>query len=396
MNKKIITDIHLKNKKVIVRLDLNVPIENGIITSNKRIVASLTTIKYLIDNDAKIIILSHFSRIKKQDDLKTKSLKPIALELERLLNHKVLFIPYTRGVRVEDAINNMKPKQVIMLENTRFEDLDDKKESKNNSELAKYWASLADVFINDAFGTTHREHASNVGISKFIKESALGFLIKNELDRISLLQAPARPFYAILGGAKISDKLNVIKKILSKADKVFIVGAMAYTFLKASNYSVGDSLVEDNFLDEAKALLKNNSDKIFLPIDFAYASSYADLPRQETNDRNIPDGFEGLDIGSKTIHQLSNSLKDAKTILWNGPAGVSEFSNYSKGTFTIAKTIANLKDVYSIVGGGDSISAIEKLNLENKFFYISTGGGSLLQYLEGKPLPGIEWIQEKE
>lgn len=393
--KKTIDDLVLANKKVLMRVDFNVPIKDGVITSNKRIVASLPSIEKVIKSGGKLILFSHLGRIKEESDKSKKSLLPISNELARLLKKPIIFVDQTRGKELEKAIAEMKNGDVLLVQNTRFEDLNDKAESKNNDELGAYWASLGDVFINDAFGTAHREHASNVGISKHIKESAIGYLVEKELNALSkLVINPAHPYVAIIGGAKVSDKIKILEKLITQVDKVLIGGGMAYTFKKALGYQIGTSLVENDYLEFAKNFYEANQDKIILPIDNLCAAEFADV-KPEIAEKDIPVHLMGLDIGPKTRTLFTSSLIGAKTIIWNGPMGVTEFNNYRTGTLAIAQAIAKLKGCYSVVGGGDSAAAVEKLEMESQFSHISTGGGASLELLEGLPLPGIEVIQEK-
>ncbi|WP_406616139.1 phosphoglycerate kinase [Mycoplasmopsis hyopharyngis] len=393
--KKTIDDLVLTNKKVLMRVDFNVPIKDGVITSNKRIVASLPSIEKVIKSGGKLILFSHLGRIKEESDKSKKSLLPISNELARLLKKPIIFVDQTRGKELEKAIAEMKNGDVLLVQNTRFEDLNDKAESKNNEELGAYWASLGDVFINDAFGTAHREHASNVGISKHIKESAIGYLVEKELNALSkLVVNPAHPYVAIIGGAKVSDKIKILEKLITQVDKVLIGGGMAYTFKKALGYQIGTSLVENDYLEFAKNFYEANQDKIILPVDNLCAPEFADI-KPEIAEKDIPVHLMGLDIGPKTRTLFTSSLIGAKTIIWNGPMGVTEFNNYRTGTLAIAQAIAKLKGCYSVVGGGDSAAAVEKLEMESQFSHISTGGGASLELLEGLPLPGIEAIQEK-
>lgn len=396
MNKKTLKDINFENKKVIVRLDFNVPIENNKITDDTRIKAALETIKYLQNHNAKIIMLSHLGRIKTEADKKTRSLSLVAKKLQELINHPVIFINETRGKNLETAVNNLKAKDLLLIENTRFEDLNGKKESKNDPELGKYWASLGEVFVNDAFGTAHRAHASNVGIATYIKDSCIGFLIEKELTMLNkVVINPERPFVAILGGAKVSDKIDVIKQLLTKADSVLIGGGMAYTFMKALGYKIGKSLVENDKVDLAKELINLGKDKLVLPVDYIVAPEFKDIKGTNTTDQNIADNLMGLDIGTKTEKLFQDKLKSAKTIVWNGPMGVFEMNNFAHGTKAICEAIANLKSAFSLIGGGDSAAAVTKFHYEKKVSFISTGGGASLEYLEGKDLPGITAIKNK-
>ncbi|WP_338978870.1 MULTISPECIES: phosphoglycerate kinase [unclassified Spiroplasma] len=396
MNKKTLKDLDFKNKKVIVRFDFNVPLENNKITDDTRIKASIETIKYLQNQDAKIIMLSHLGRIKSEADKAKNTLAPVAKRLSEILKENVIFINETRGTNLETAINNLKNKELLLIENTRFEDLNGNKESTNNPELGKYWAHLGDVFVNDAFGTAHRAHASNVGIATNIKNSCVGLLIEKELTMLNKITVnPEHPFIAVLGGAKVSDKIDVIKQLLTKADKVLVGGGMAYTFMKALNYKIGDSLLEKDKIDIAKEIIELGKEKLILPIDFVIAPEFKDIKGKITTNENIHDGYEGMDIGPKTIKLFENTLINAKTVFWNGPLGVFEMSNFVNGTKNICKTISQLKGAFTLIGGGDSAAAAVKFGYENKFSHISTGGGASLEYLEGKDLPGINAIENK-
>ncbi|MDC8911896.1 phosphoglycerate kinase [Metamycoplasma hyosynoviae] len=397
--KKTIKDLNLKNKKVILRVDFNVPIADGKIMDTKRIDAALPTIQYILDKGASIIILSHLGRVKEEADKASKSLKIVAEKLQSLLPKiGVTFLAQTRGEEVEKAAKALKPGQILFLENTRFEDLNDKAESKNSEVLAKFWASLADVYVNDAFATAHRAHASTVGIANFIKESALGFLMQTEVENLSkLLKGFKRPFVSIIGGAKVSDKIKVLEKLFGIADKVLIGGGMAYTFKKAMGKEIGTSLFEPDRVEDVKKYLVEHKDKIVLPIDNAISTEFANLPAKFTtpDNDNIPEGYMGLDIGPETIKLFASEISNAKTIFWNGPLGVTEFSEYEKGTKSVAITIANKKDVFSVVGGGDSVTAINKLGYQDKFSFISTGGGASIEFIQNGTLPGIDAIQDK-
>ncbi len=394
--KKSINDIQLKGRKVLVRVDFNVPIKNGVITSEKRIDAALQTIKKVISEGGKAILFSHLGRIKTEEDKIANSLEVVATKLGEKLGQHVKFVNATRGAKLESTINAMNNGDVIMFQNTRYEDLNNKAESKNDPELGKYWASLGDVFINDAFGTAHRAHASNVGIASNIAESALGYLVQNEVEMLSKgLDTPQKPFVAIVGGAKVSDKIAVIENLLVKANKILIGGGMAYTFLAAQGHKIGTSLLENDYIDMAKKFLAKGSEKIVLPIDHAISTDFADNKRVCTEDINIPEGSMGLDLGDKSIELYKQNLQGAKTVVWNGPMGVAEFENFKQGTEAVCETIAKQEGVFSVIGGGDSAAAAIKLGFEDKFTHISTGGGASLTYMEGKPLPGIVSIQEK-
>lgn len=397
MSKKTIKDISLKGKKVLMRVDFNVPMQDGMITDENRIIQALPTIKYALEAKAKLILFSHLGRIKSEADKATNSLLPVSRRLSELLGQEVTFSKDTRGKNLEDLINKLKDGEVLMVENTRFEDLNDKAESKNNQELGKYWASLGDVFVNDAFGTAHRAHASNVGISENINEAVAGFLMEKEIKFIGeAVDHPVRPFVAILGGAKVSDKISVIENLLKKADKILIAGAMAYTFYKALGYEIGKSLCEDDFVDFAKTLLAQGKDKLVLPVDNVVTKEFAaDASSRVVSSSEINKDEMGLDIGPKTIELFKKELKGAKTVVWNGPAGVFEFERFAVGTNGICKALAELEDATTIIGGGDSAAAAIKLGFYDKFSHISTGGGASLEYLEGKELPGVKAINDK-
>ncbi len=394
--KKSINDVQLKGKKVLVRVDFNVPIKNGVITSEKRIDAALPTIQKVISEGGKAILFSHLGRIKTEADKAENSLEVVAIKLAEKLGKEVKFVNATRGTELEETINAMNEGDVIMFQNTRYEDLNNKAESKNNPELGKYWASLGEVFINDAFGTAHRAHASNVGVATNIAESALGYLVQNEVKMLSQgLDAPKSPFVAIVGGAKVSDKIAVIENLLVKADKILIGGGMAYTFLAAQGYTIGSSLLEADYIDMAKKFLAEGANKIVLPIDHAISTGFADNERKCTEGIDVPEGYMGLDLGDKSIELYKKALEGAKTVVWNGPMGVAEFNNFKQGTEAVCETIANQEGVFSVIGGGDSAAAAIKLGFEEKFTHISTGGGASLTYMEGKPLPAIIAIQDK-
>ena len=398
MSKLTVKDIRLKGKKVLIRVDFNVPMnDEGVITDDNRITAAIPTIEYVINQGGRAILFSHLGRVKTEDDKATNSLKPVQERLQALLGKPVKFIPHTRGKELEQAIAALKDGELLMFENTRFEDIDGKKESKNDPELGKYWASLGDVFVNDAFGTAHRAHASNVGIASNIKQTAAGFLLEKEIKFIGgAVDNPKRPFMAVLGGAKVSDKIEVISNLLNIADKVLIGGGMAYTFLAAQGYNVGTSLLEEDKIPLAKELLEKGKGKLVLPIDFLFTPEFKDIkPSHVGPITSIKDGEMSLDIGPKTIELFSSILKDAKTVVWNGPMGVFEMENYQKGTIGVAQTLANLTDAITIVGGGDSAAAAIQFGFETQLTHISTGGGASLEYLEGKVLPGVECISDK-
>ena len=396
MAKKTVEDLQVNGKTVLVRVDFNVPMSDGEITDDNRIVAALPTIKYLIDNNAKVVLFSHLGRIKTEEDKAKNTLKPAALRLGELLGKDVAFSDETRGEVLESAVKGLSEGDVLLVQNTRYEDLDGKKESGNDPELGKYWASLGDLFVNDAFGTAHRAHASNVGIASNL-ESAVGYLIEKELKFLGeAVDNPKHPFVAIIGGAKVSDKIKVIENLLPKADKVIIGGGMAYTFLKSQGKEVGNSLLEEDQVDYAARLLKESADKIVLPVDVVAADDFSnDANTQIVSVDNIPVGWEGLDCGPESVKLFAKTLEGAKTVVWNGPMGVSEMPTFANGTIGVCKAIANLDDAITIVGGGDSAAAVSKLGFEDKFSHISTGGGASLTYLEGSALPGIDAIDDK-
>lgn len=396
MAKKNVKDVELKGKKVLVRADFNVPMKDGAITNDNRIVQALPTINYIIEQGGKVILFSHLGKVKTEEDKQGLSLKPVAERLSELLNKEVPFVPETRGEALESAIDGLSEGDVLVFENTRFEDVDGKKESKNDPELGEYWASLGDVFINDAFGTAHREHASNVGIASSI-ETASGFLMDKEIKFIGgVVSEPERPLVAILGGAKVSDKIGVIENLLTIADKVIIGGGMAYTFFKAQGKEIGLSLLEEDKVDFAKDLLERAGDKIILPVDCKVAKEFSnDAEITVVSADEIPTDQESMDIGPKSVEVFSEALQGSNTVVWNGPMGVFEFSNFAQGTIGVCKAIANLKDATTIIGGGDSAAAAMDLGFADDFTHISTGGGASLEYLEGKALPGIEAISEK-
>ena len=394
MNKKTVRDIDVKGKKVLVRCDFNVSQdENGNITDNRRIVSALDTIKYLLDNNAKVILCSHLGRPK--GEVKAEfSLKPIAAELSKLLGKEVLLAKDVIGEDAKNLTDNMKEGEIVLLENVRFH----REETDNDPEFAKKLASFADIFVNDAFGTAHRAHASTAGVADYLP-AVSGFLIEKELNFMGdALNNPERPFMAILGGRKVSDKIGVIESLLEKVDTLMIGGAMAYTFFKAMGYGVGDSICELDKLDLAKELMekaKQKGVKFMLPVDTRIGKEFKpDTESKVVGYREIPDGWEGFDIGDETIKIYVEELKKAKTVVWNGPVGLFEFDQFAVGTNSLAKALADL-DAVTIIGGGDSAAAIEKLGISDKFSHISTGGGASLEFLEGKKLPGIECLLNK-
>lgn len=395
MAKQTVKDLDLKGKKVLVRVDFNVPLKDGVITNDNRIVAAAPTIEYIIEHGGKAILLSHLGRVKTEEDKAGKSLAPVAKRLSEVINKDVTFIPETRGKELEEAIDNMKDGDVLLMENTRFEDIDGKKESGNDPELGKYWASLGDVFVNDAFGTAHRAHASNVGIASNLP-SAAGFLMQKEIDFIGgAVDNPKHPMVAILGGAKVSDKIGVIENLIEKADKILIGGGMTYTFYAAKGIEIGSSLVESDKIDLAKELIEKAGDKLVLPVDSITAAEFSNDVPTECHEWDVPEGQMGLDIGPETIALYAQILADAKTVVWNGPMGVFEMSNFNRGTIGVCAAIANLEDATTIIGGGDSAAAAISLGFADKFSHISTGGGASLEYLEGKVLPGVDSISNK-
>ncbi|MCI9015678.1 MAG: phosphoglycerate kinase [Clostridia bacterium] len=395
MNKKTVKDIELKGKKVLVRCDFNVPQdENKNITDNRRIVAALETIKYLLQNNAKIILCSHLGR-PKGEVKKEFSLEPVAKELSRLLGKEVKLANDIIGKNTKELVDTMKEGEIVLLENIRF----DKREEKNDPEFAKELASLAEIYVNDAFGTAHRAHASTAGIADYLP-AVSGFLIEKELNFIGkALENPERPFIAILGGAKVSDKIGVIDSLLEKVDTLMIGGAMAYTFFKAQGYNVGNSLCEEDKLDLALNAMKKAKEKgvkLVLPVDTKIGKEFKKDTESKTVEwTQIPEDWEGFDIGEKTIEIFKKELKTAKTVIWNGPVGLFEFEQFAIGTNEIAKTLSELTETITIIGGGDSAAAVEKAGLADKMTHISTGGGASLEFIEGKKLPGIECLENK-
>ena len=399
MAKLTVKDVDLKGKKVLVRVDFNVPVKDGVITNDNRITAALPTIKYILEQGGRAILFSHLGRVKEEADKAGKSLAPVAADLAAKLGQEVTFLPgVTRGAELEAAINALEDGQVLLVENTRFEDVDGKKESKNDPELGKYWASLGDgIFVNDAFGTAHRAHASNVGISANVEKAVAGFLLENEIAYIQeAVEAPERPFVAILGGSKVSDKIGVIENLLEKADKVLIGGGMTYTFYKAQGIEIGNSLVEEDKLDVAKALLEKSNGKLILPVDSKEANAFADYTEvKDTEGEAVDPGFLGLDIGPKSIAEFDKALTGAKTVVWNGPMGVFENPDFQAGTIGVMDAIVKQPGVKSIIGGGDSAAAAINLGRADKFSWISTGGGASMELLEGKELPGLAALTDK-
>lgn len=393
--KKTIRDFDLRSKKVIIRVDFNVPIKDGVITDDNRIIESIPTIKYAIDNGAKVILMSHLGRIKTIEDKEKNSLEPVAFRLSELLDKEVIFVNETRGELLENEISNLNDGDVLLMENTRFEDLDGKKESSNDPELGAYWASLGDIYINDAFGTSHRSHASNVGIASIL-DNGVGFLIEKELDNLySAINNPERPFTVILGGSKVSDKIGVIENIADKADYILIGGGMMFTFLKAQGFNIGKSLFDEESLEFCKDMLAKYPNKIILPVDCICGKELSnDTFIRAALISDIHDDEMGLDICLKTIELFTSYLKMSKTIIWNGPVGAFEYEKFAEGTKGLCSILASL-DAKVIIGGGDTAAAAIKFGFKDAFTHISTGGGASLELLEGKELPGIAIISDK-
>ena len=397
LNKKTIEDINVAGKKVLVRCDFNVPLQDGVITDENRLVGALPTIKYLIAQGAKVILCSHLGKPKGEPKPEL-SLAPVAKRLSEMLGQEVVFAADTNvvGENAKAAVSNMKDGDVVLLENTRYR----KEETKNEENFSKELASLAEIFVNDAFGTAHRAHCSTVGAGQFLEERACGYLIQKELKFLGEAVAnPVRPFTAILGGAKVSDKINVINQLLDKVDNLIIGGGMAYTFLKSQGYEIGDSLLEADKVDYAKEMIEKaeaKGVKLYLPVDFKTADRFAaDAEVAITEDQNIADGYQGLDIGPKTVEKFVDVVNNSKTIVWNGPMGVFEFEAFAGGTLAIAKAMAALEDATTVIGGGDSAAAVIQLGFGDKTTHVSTGGGASLEFLEGKELPGIAALDNK-
>lgn len=391
--KKTIRDFELENKKVIIRVDFNVPMKDSVITDDNRIKESLETIEYAISHRAKVILLSHLGRVKVEEDKKGKSLYPVSVRLSELLKRPVIFIPETRGEKVENAVSKLNAGEILLLENTRFEDIEGKKESKNDAELGKYWASLGDIYINDAFGTCHRSHASNVGIASHLS-NGIGFLVEKELNHLeSAMKDPERPFSVILGGSKVSDKIGVIKNLVHKADFILIGGGMAYTFLKAKGYEVGASLLDEENLQFCNEILSSYCDKIILPVDSVCTTSLESGEGTVVPVEEMKPGQIGVDIGPATVTLFQKYLELSKTIIWNGPVGIFETPAFANGTKQICE-ILKANHGTTILGGGDTASAAINFGYKQDFSHISTGGGASLEMLEGKELPGISIIDE--
>lgn len=398
MSKNTVKDLEVQGKKVIVRVDFNVPRKDGKITNDNRIVQALPTINYLVGQGAKVILMSHLGKVDHKDPEKTEADKAkndmacVAERLAELVDTKVTFVPVTKGAELEDAVNALANGEIVVMQNTRYE----KGESKNDPELGKYWASLGELFVVDAFGSVHRAHASTVGIPSNLP-SALGFLVEKEVNMLGVaVNNPVRPFIAIIGGAKVSDKIAVVDNLLKIADKVIIGGGMAYTFLKAQGYNVGNSLVEEDKIEMAKEYLAKASDKLVLPVDHICADKFGeDANTSVCDNESIADGTMGLDIGPKTIELYKETLAGAKTVVWNGPMGVFEMKPFATGTLEVCRAISELEGATTVIGGGDSAAAAIQLGFAEKFSHISTGGGASLEYMEGKELPGIAVIMEK-
>ncbi len=402
---KNVTDLDVQEKVVLVRVDFNVPMNNQIITDDSRVKAALPTIKYLIEQKAKIVLFSHFGRVAKEEDLKSKTLNPVASLLGKLIEgHAVHFVNDIEGQELEEAIANLKPSEVLLVENTRFADIMDSngqlnlkanRESGNDQALGLYWAHLGDVFINDAFGTIHRAHASNCGIAASMKEVGIGFLVQKELTNLGkIVQHPEQPFVGIIGGAKVSDKIGIIDSLLKHTDKLIIAGGMAYTFKAAQNKHIGDSLVEQDKIALAQEYLAQYKDKIILPLDFGESKTFENSEPRYTITDEIDAKYMGLDIGPRSVKYFKEIIAQAKTVFWNGPVGVFEFANYAKGTVEICQAIAALKNAFTVIGGGDSAAAAVQLGFASVFSHISTGGGAALDFVAGKPLPALNILDK--
>ena len=392
MAKRTVKDLDVAGKRVIVRVDFNVPRKNGVITNDNRIVQALPTINYLLENNAKVILMSHLGKIKTEEDKAKNSLKVVAERLAELVDAKVTFCPVTRGAELEEAVAALNDGEIVLVENTRYE----KGETKNDEELGKYWASLGDLFVVDAFGSVHRAHASTVGIPTYLP-NALGFLVEKEVTMLGkAVDEPERPFVAIIGGAKVSDKIAVVDNLLKKADKVIVGGGMAYTFMKAMGGEIGTSLLEEDRIEMAKEYLAKAGDKLVLPVDNVCADAFAaDANTMVCESGKIPADWMGLDIGPKSVELFKETLAGAKTVVWNGPMGVFEMEPFAKGTLAVCTAISELPGATTVIGGGDSAAAAIQLGFKEKFSHISTGGGASLEYVEGKTLPGIAVISEK-
>lgn len=392
--KKTIKDYDLHGKRVIIRCDFNVPMKDGKITDDTRIQAALPTIEYAINESAKVILMSHLGRVKEEKDLVKNDLFPVAQRLSNLLNQKVLFCKATSGSELKDAVDGLKDGEVLLMQNTRYEDLNGKKESSNDPELGAFWASLGDIYINDAFGTAHRAHASNVGIASHLP-NGIGFLIEKELNHLESLKNPERPYVIIMGGAKVSDKIKVIENLAPIADKIMIGGGMAFTFLKAKEIDIGKSLLEEDSLEFCQKMIATYGDKLVLPVDVNVTTEFSEeTPHHICKVSEIGADEMAMDIGPETIAMMKEVLANAKTVFWNGPLGVYEMKEYQKSTNELLKTIAN-SSIHSVLGGGDIVAAASELGFKDKVSHASTGGGATLEFLEGTELPGIAIIQEK-
>ena len=393
--KKNIRDFDLSNKKVLIRCDFNVPMKNGEITDDNRIVTSLPTIKHALSQNAKVVLFSHLGRVKEESDLEKNNLRPVATRLSELLGREVKFVSVTRGEELETAINNMHNGDIVLVQNTRYEDLDGKKESKNDPELAAYWASFGEVFINDAFGTLHRAHASNSGLASNLP-SGIGFLVEKELTELSRLDNPEKPFVLILGGSKVADKIGVIENLVNKADYILIGGGMAFTFLKASGIDTAKSVIDEESLEFAKKMVDMYPEKIILPTDVnAFVEFNNDAENRYANVNELNENEMGLDIGPNTVEKFTNILSSAKIVFWNGPLGVYEFEKCTEGSKKILEYLVN-NNIPTILGGGDIVAAATDLGYKEKVTHASTGGGATLEYMEGKELPGLTCIPESE
>lgn len=392
--KKTIRDFDLNNKRVIVRCDFNVPIKDNKIVDDTRIVKALKTINYLIEHNAKIILMSHLGRIKTLEDKKNNSLYLVKQKLEELLNKKIEFSSVTRGMELEEKVKSLTAKNILLIENTRFEDLDNKKESGNDQELAKYWASLADIFINDAFGTIHRAHASNVGIASYL-DSGIGFLVEEEINYLKTIKKAKKPLTIIMGGSKVSDKLELINSLVKKADYILIGGAMSLTFLSALGYNMGKSLVEEDQIDNCKEILKNYKEKIVLPVDFKCFKSFEDNKYIVKNIYEFDNEDIALDIDELTVKLYKSILNKTNTCFWNGPLGMVEKDTAKDGSLKIIKYLNSL-NINTVLGGGDIVAFATKENLDKNITFLSTGGGATLEYLSDKILPGYEVISDEE
>jgi len=393
--KKTIRDYELMGRKVIIRVDFNVPMKDGIIQDDTRVVASLKTIKYAIDRGAKIILFSHLGKVKEEADLEKKNLYPVSVRLSELLGKKVLFSSKTRGIELENMVDKLDNGDVLLVQNTRYEDLDGKKESGCDEELSKYWASLGDLFINDAYGTCHRAHASNVGISKYLP-NGIGFLVEEEVLKLDgILNDDTRDFVVVMGGAKVHDKIKVIENLITKCDKLIIGGGMAYTFLKAKGYDIANSIMDEESLEFCKKIIEQYGDKIILPVDHVVSSSLESEETRIALNGEFLVNEMGLDIGPRTIELFCEVLRNAKRVILNGPMGCFENKLYQNGTKVIYDFVGNNVEK-ALIGGGDSVSAVNQLSNPELFYHISTGGGATLEYLEGTPLPGIQVINSLE